>query len=132
MKILFSISLSFIILFQSFGIGLVDITEITEFVNHAKYHSERFGDNFFVFVSKHYGELKADHDRDHKEEKKEHERLPFQHFSHVSSTIAIIINIKKEEFKTLEFPEFRKHVSHYKAPSSSIHLKGLFQPPRFS
>ena len=132
MKFLFSISLSFVILVQSFGIGLVDITEITEFVNHARYHSERFGDNFFVFISKHYGELKSKHDRDHKEERKEHRRLPFQHFSHVSSTIAVIINTKKEEFKTLEFPEFETHVFHYKAPFSAKHLKGLFQPPRFS
>jgi hypothetical protein len=129
---LFSISLSFIILVQSLGIGLADVAQIDEFIEHAQFHSEQYGDNVLVFISKHYGELKADHDRDHQEEKEDHEELPFQHQSHISSITAFVLNTPREEFKTPEFPEFKTHNFYYQAPSSSLHSEGLFQPPRLS
>ena len=62
---LFSISLSFLILLQSFGISFNDLSQIDEFIEHAQFHSEQYGDNVFVFISKHYGELKTDHDKEH-------------------------------------------------------------------
>lgn len=129
---LFSISFSFIILIQGFGISLGEITQIDEFIEHAQFHSEQYGDNVFVFISKHYGELKTDHDREHQEEKEDHKQLPFQHQSHISSITAFVLNTQKEEFKTPEFSEFHTHNFYYQAPSSSLHLKGLFQPPRLS
>ncbi|MFD1063128.1 hypothetical protein ACFQ1Q_07705 [Winogradskyella litorisediminis] len=130
MSRLFSISLSFVILIQSFGIGLADLTQIDEFIEHAQFHSEQYGDNVFVFISKHYGELKAEHNKEHQEEKEDHEQLPFQHQTHISSITACVLDSKKDEFKTPEFSEFRTHNFYYKEPSSSLHLEGLFQPPR--
>lgn len=132
MKLLFSISFSFLILIQSIGLGVNDIAQIDEFIEHAQYHNEQFGDNIFVFISKHYGELKADHAKNHQEEKKDHEQLPFQHCSHISSVVAFFSSINKEEFKIIEFSEFKTHKFHYQAPSSSLHSEGLFQPPRQS
>lgn len=132
MKFLFSISLSLVILIQSFGIGFNDIAQIDEFIEHVQFHSEQYGDNVLVFISKHYGELKADHDRNHQEEKEDHEQLPFQHQIHSSSITAFVLNTKKEELKTVEFSEFKTHNFYYQAPTSSLHLEGLFQPPRHS
>ena len=132
MSKLFSISLSFVILLQSFGFHITDAVQIADFIEHSQFHSEQYGDNVFVFISKHYGELKANHDKEHQEEKEDHEQLPFQHQYHSSSSMVFIFNTQKLEFKTPEFSECNTHNFHYKAPSSSLHLEGLFQPPRLS
>ena len=101
--------------------SISDISQIDEFIEHAQFHSEQYGDNVFVFISKHYGELKKDH-----------EQLPFQHQSSISTVIAFIFNSPKEDFKIAEFSEFRTHNFFYQEPTSSLHSKGLFQPPRQS
>lgn len=134
MKKLFSILFSIIILIQSFGINLNDLSQIGEFIGHAQFHNEQYGDNVIVFISKHYGELKADHNRDHQEEKEDHERLPFNHShcSHTSSITAFVLNMGKDDFKTFEFLEFKEHTFFYQAPSSSLHSEGILQPPRQS
>ena len=129
---LFSIALSLIVLIQSSGICFDDMVQIDEFIEHAQFHSEQYGDNVIVFISKHYGELKADHDKEHQEEKEDHEKLPFQHQSHMSSIMAFTLNTQKEDFIALEFPEFNTHNFYYQAPSSLLHSEALFQPPRLS
>ena len=92
--------------------SISDISQIDEFIEHAQFHSEQYGDNVFVFISKHYGELKKDHN--------------------ISTVIAFIFNSPKEDFKIAEFSEFRTHNFFYQEPTSSLHSKGLFQPPRQS
>ncbi|GHC50691.1 hypothetical protein [Ulvibacter litoralis] len=129
---LFSISFSFLILLQSIGLSFADIARIDELVEHAQYHNEQFGDNIAVFLAKHYGELKAEHHKEHHEEKEDHEQLPFQHQTNVSSMASFVLNCAKNEFKTPDFSESRTHNFFYQEPSSSLHLKGLFQPPRQS
>ncbi|MDO6517964.1 hypothetical protein [Zobellia uliginosa] len=132
MSRLVSISLSFVILLQSFGISLYDISQIDKFIEHAQFHSEQYGDNVFVFISKHYGELKAIHNKEHQEEKEDHEQLPFQQQSHFSSLSALVLNSQKEDFKSVEIPEYKSHNFFYQAPSSSLHSEGILQPPRHS
>ena len=127
---LFSISLSLIILIQSFGFCLDDIVQIDEFIEHAQYHSEQYGDNVFVFISKHYGELKADHEKEHQEEKEDHEKLPFQHQSHITLIAVVSLNSNKKELKTPEFIKFNSNNFHYQAPFSTLHIEGLLQPPK--
>jgi hypothetical protein len=118
---------------QSFGLSFIsDIAQIDEFVEHAEFHNEQYGDNIAVFIAKHYGELKTAHNKEHEEEKKDHEELPFQHQSHIFSSTAFVMNTTKDEFKTPEYLEFRTHNFFYQEPSSSLHLEGLFQPPRQS
>ncbi|MDN3664113.1 hypothetical protein QWY92_01615 [Algibacter miyuki] len=129
---LFSITLSFIILMQSFGASISDIAQIDEFIEHAQFHSQQYGDNVFVFISKHYGKLKLNHDKEHQEEKEDHEHLPFHHQSHASLVLAFVLNTDKSELNTVEFLESNTHKFYYQAPSSSLHLEGLFQPPRLS
>lgn len=119
---------------QSFGINLNDLSQIDELIEHAQFHNEQYGDNVIVFISKHYGELKADHDREHQDEKEEHEKLPFNHnnCSHTSSITAFVLDADKDDFKAFEFLEFKEHTFFYQAPSSSLHSEGILQPPRHS
>ena len=62
---LFSIVLASFILVQSFNIHLGDILKFDMLLDHAKMHKSKYGDNFFVFLSKHYGELKESHKKQH-------------------------------------------------------------------
>ncbi|HIB48937.1 MAG TPA: hypothetical protein EYN07_01265 [Flavobacteriaceae bacterium] len=132
---LFSISFSFLILLQSFGISFSDVAQLDEFIEHAQFHSEQYGDNVFVFISKHYGELKANHHKEHEEEKEDHEELPFNHSScfHITSLPAFVLNTIKVEISAPDFLDRTdKPNFHYQAPTSSFHSLGLLQPPRHS
>lgn len=128
----FSISISFIILLQSLGITIHDIAQLDDFIEHASFHKKQYGDNVLVFISKHYGELKASHEREHHEEKQEHEQLPFHHQSHVCSISVFILNNKIEVIDVVEFSDFKSHNFIYQEPSSSLIKESPFQPPRLS
>lgn len=134
MNRLFSIALSFTILLQSLGFQLMDIAQFDELIEHAQYHNQQYGDSILVFISKHYGELKSDHVKQHQEEQKDHEKLPFNHSScsHSTSISAFVFNTFKHEFNYSDFSENIEANYHYHAPNSSLHDKGLLQPPRLS
>lgn len=117
---------------QSHGLNFNDITQIDEFIEHAQFHSEQYEDNVFVFISKHYGDLKAGHNKEHEEEKEDHEELPFHHRSHISSITVFVVNNLKIELNTPVFTAFSTHTFFYQESLSSLHLEGLFQPPRQS
>lgn len=101
-------------------------------VQHAKHHSEKHGDDFFTFMQKHYGSLKAEHEENDKEDRHDHEKLPFQHISchHVIADIVIVpleIPILKKEISTQE-----THSYHYQNLYSSLEKVSIFQPPQFA
>lgn len=126
--------MSFVILIQTFGISIYDISQFDTFLEHAQFHSEQYGDNVFVFISKHYGELKADHEKEHQEEKKDHEQLPFHHnaCSHFSFITDFVLILYKEGLKTTRFSEKTETNFYYQVSYSSQHSEGLFQPPQYS
>lgn len=130
MSQLYSILLSIIILTQSMGISINDMVQIDEFIEHAQFHSEEHGDNFLDFVSKHYGSLKADHEKLHQDEQEDHEELPFQHHSHLSSISIFILNAEKGYVHLPDLVEFEDHNFYYQEPFSTLHSQGLIQPPR--
>jgi hypothetical protein len=132
MKTLFAISFSLLIVFQSVGLGMQDIFLLGRFVEHAEYHAENYGDDFFTFFEKHYGALKADHQKNHKEEEKEHEELPFQHISchHVLTDVVLEpfeIPIIRDEINS-----FPSHTFYYQNFYSSLEKFCIFQPPKFA
>lgn len=131
---LLSISISFIILIQSFGISFYDLLRLDAFIEHAQFHSEQHGDTVFVFISKHYGELKLNHEEKEHEEKEEHEQLPFNHnnCTHILSMASFILNTFKSELKIFDFPEDIEANFFYHESRSSLHKLGLFQPPQHS
>lgn len=130
MKSLITISLSFLVLFQSVGISSSDILTLTDLAEHAKYHSEEYGDDFFTFFEKHYGALKTEHQKNHKEEKSEHEKLPFQHnnFNHSLSKIIVMgsgFYLEKPLLTLTSNPHF-----YYQNLYSYLEKPSVFQPPR--
>ncbi|MBK5214320.1 MAG: hypothetical protein JJE55_11745 [Flavobacteriaceae bacterium] len=132
MKTLIAISLSFLVFFQSAGLGVTDIFLFGRFVEHAEYHSENYGDDFFTFYEKHYGSLKAEHQKNYNEEKQEHEELPFQHISchHVLTDVVLV----PYEIPILRGEIFiqHSHTFYYQNLYSSLEKVSIFQPPKFA
>jgi len=91
MKTLLAISLSFLVFLQGVGIGVSDILVRDELIEHLEYHAETHGDNFLTFFEKHYGSLKAEHQKNDSEEQPDHEKLPFQHTSSNHLVIDVVL-----------------------------------------
>jgi len=127
---LFSILTSCLILIQSLNIDFKDIVQLDELIEHSKFHSDTYGDNFFSFIAKHYGELKQTHSKQHQEEKKEHEQLPFNHQSCAHTSLASVLiqtNIhllKNEPIITNNF--------YYQELYSLFEKTSVFQPPKYA
>lgn len=131
MKFFISIVLSTILLVPGMHFGLSDILKTGKLLEHARFHSQEHGDNFVVFIAKHYGDLKEQHEQQHEEEKKEHEKLP------VRGEITTGINLFVPIFSG--FPSFKSpvisssaSVFFYKAIYSSPGATAIFQPPRLA
>lgn len=129
MSKLFTISLSLMILLQSAGIGANDILQIDELIEHAQFHKEAYGDSFFVFLSKHYGDQKTEHSENHQEEQKDHDQLPFQYQGQILSVVALIV-AENNNLNTLEITDSSESNFHYASSFSTLHKKGLLQPPK--
>lgn len=128
---LVSVMISLLILVQGLNIHGSDIAELDELIEHAQFHSQEYGDNFFVFVSKHYGELKAEHNQKHQEEKEDHEQLPFQHQCHSASFSVFVLHTMEGISLNTEFAQLHRQPNFlYLATYSSFEKDGPFQPPR--
>jgi len=129
MSKVFSIGISLLILFQSLNIHFL---KLTEFIEHTKLHKERYGDNFFVFLSKHYGDLEKSHEQQHKEEEKERKSNPLQHDcnSQIQTTFVLVtapfsIEVQKKIIeKSTNF--------YYNDKFSMFEKQKIFQPPRLA
>lgn len=132
MKFLISISLSAILLLQGFNFGLPDLIKLGDLLEHANFHAESYGDSFTVFLSKHYGELKEQHNREHQEEEKEHEKLPFNNQANSHSFTVFVLTTAY--FPALKFSAISSSSSFffYEDSYSSPGESGIFQPPRLA
>ncbi|XLS30286.1 hypothetical protein ACJD0Z_05510 [Flavobacteriaceae bacterium M23B6Z8] len=125
--------MSILLLLQSSNIHFIDLTRVDEFIAHAQFHKDQYGDTIMVFISKHYGDLKKDHSQLHQEEKSDHEQLPFEHnCQQVATTSAFVLNNFQTSLKITFFKVTQEANFYYQAASSSLHSSGILQPPRFS
>ena len=127
---LFSILLSALVLIQSFNIEADDLMQLDELVEHAQFHKQQYGDTFFDFLSKHYGELKAEHSKNHQEEQSEHEQLPFQCQGHSSTFIAFLQFNSTNHSSGFEVLNSSETNFIYLNLYASLHDEELLQPPR--
>lgn len=132
MKTLVTISLSFLVFFQSVGMGMTDIFMLTDLVEHAKFHSEKYGDDFFTFIEKHYGSLKSEHEESQQGERHAHDKLPFQHNNckHLLTEV-VVINYKFTFEKSETYYPTKQHFF-YKNLYTFLERVSIFQPPRMA
>ncbi len=112
------------------NIQIENIFQLDELVEHAYFHKETHGDDFFTFLSKHYGELKSEHDKNHQDEEKDHKELPFQNsvFSFAFFE-KMILHIHECVNPSLVLKE-RKSIFFYQNLIAGEFKTGVFQPPK--
>lgn len=125
-----SIAVSLLILVQSFNVHIDDIVELDELIEHAQFHSAEYGDDFLVFISKHYGDLKAEHTEKHQEEQGQHEQLPFQHQCQTALHTAFVLNQTPAYPLEIDLVVSLDSNYFYQISYHSLAQEGLFQPPR--
>lgn len=126
---LFSILLSSFILFQSLNIHFNDLCKLNELVEHIQYHADNYGDDIFTFFSKHYGELKENHSKNH--QKEDHNQLPFdQDYSINHLTVYILFKIKFTDLQ--ELFTYQNARFFYQENYASLDETDIFQPPQIA
>lgn len=127
-----SFILAFILILQSIGLQCNDLLQIGEFIEHAKYHHDRYSDNLFEFVAKHYGNLKEEHHKSHHEESPAHEKLPFQNTIQIVIVAIPVLNDSQMHLTNrFEFSEYKSHIFFYQESFSLAYLDSILQPPKF-
>ena len=125
MKVLFSISLSVLLLLQTVNFGAADLLRLDGLVEHVQRHSEIYGDSFFDFLTKHYGSSKKDHLTAHEG----HEDLPFNHDA-AKATINIYVVGESQIFELTTPPVLHPKVTYFYTNSyTSQTPHKIFQPP---
>lgn len=117
-------------LFQGANLHIEDVLELNEFVEHAQLHQERYGDGFFVFVSKHYGSLKKSHEKQHNEEEKEHQHQPLNHDCNSQIQTAIVLNIVPFSIENTNLFKGTTPNFYYQDKFSTFEKQRVFQPPK--
>ncbi|MDG1571263.1 hypothetical protein OZ410_02985 [Robiginitalea sp. M366] len=128
---LWSFLLSTVMLLQGLHWSLPDLAQLDDLLEHARYHKETFGDNFLTFVSKHYGDQKADHSQKHQEEQEQHDQLPFQHALHAGACPVFLMKNPGFVLTPQEDPDTESLRNfYYLLTGSAGYQTGIFQPPR--
>ena len=121
---------SFLILVQSFNINIEDISKFNTLLEHASYHQEMYGDNFFQFLSEQYGEQMASHENQHEE----HEDLTFKDehhlFTHINSAFTLSPKTTYA-FSNQLLTEVSLNFI-YKETVSLFEKPSVFQPPKLA
>ncbi|NND14830.1 MAG: hypothetical protein HKN89_00730 [Eudoraea sp.] len=126
-----AIQIAFLILIQGVSFNFGDLVQFDELLEHAQFHKEAYGDNFLVFLSKHYGELQTEHNEKHQEEESEHQQLPLNQNSSSHLLISpFIINHQLIADLSLDNSSHKETNFYYHFSKSSLHALGIFEPPR--
>lgn len=126
-----SILLSSLMLLQSLHLGISDLIQFDELLEHARYHQQEFGDSFLTFLSKHYGDQKEEHQQKHQEEKPDHEQLPFQQTpQQISGSTPFYVPGHLLWDHLQENRETQSHNFYYLSGWPEVYTDGIFQPPR--
>ena len=130
MRKLLAIGSALLIFLQSVNIHFDDLLEMESLVTHYQFHAGEYGDNFMVFLSKHYGKLKASHEENHREELPDHEQLPFQSQTHCTQMHVFVAEASQEIQSGSDGPVYVTDNFHYQISYSSVWGDGPFQPPK--
>lgn len=125
-----SLILSFFIFFQSINIHFIDVFNLPELLEHASYHKEKYGDNFFQFLSKHYGSLKQLHDVTSSDEQEHHKKLPFNHTLHNVQITSYVPNAFYDMEKWHMFFSYTCRFSYMHSLYEYLQVLAVFQPPK--
>lgn len=131
MQKIFTSLVAVLLLTQSFNVSFGDFLHLQDLVSHYNYHQKTFGDDVYTFVNKHYGELKEQHNKEHQEEREDHEKLPFEHHHSCVHTVIAFLNKNDAllEPKTVPADQLSSNFEYHNAYSYAV-VFSIFQPPK--
>ena len=130
MKILFSISMSFLFFFQGISIDMDfcgPIKEISSIITHYQDHKV-YGDSFLEYVVEDYIDNDAKNEGHHNNPDKENTPV-HSHNQCCHPLVLIIANNNSALTNRLKFEE-KKQFNLHKVNFTSRYLESLFQPPK--
>ncbi len=99
-----------------------------EYAVDYRLHKEKYGDDIFTFVAKHFGSLKKYHSEEHKKDQQEHNNkhkhcIFHLHLDHyfLNSSLAIAIHPL----------DFSKQIFYYRENFTSSYFRFIIDPPDF-
>lgn len=110
------------------NIHLGDIAKLDDFLEHASFHQEEYGDDWLAFFQKHLGSESEKHL--HQEHQEEHEKLP--HHDHLCSSVlpVVILEEKGQDLSlSIQVPDQKQSFT-YIENYSFLSQIDIFQPPR--
>lgn len=126
-----SIYLAILVLAQSFNLHSGDFLKLDTLMSHLEFHQEKYGDDIFTFISKHYGDKKSSHDEEPKEGE-DHQRLPFNHNICSDSGQILLIQFDKLSFQLPTNDLNSKIDFYYQNSYTFLENTDVFQPPKFA
>jgi len=124
--------LSGLFLIQSVNIHFEDVLAFNELLEHAEMHQNRYGDDFLVFISKHYGSLKDAHKLQHEQEEKGRQHQPIEHDCNTQIQTALEWQyIAYSVIKVIHQIEVNPNF-YYQDQFSTFEKESIFQPPKFT
>ncbi|WP_252734521.1 hypothetical protein [Arenibacter algicola] len=130
MKVLVSISMSFIFLLQGVAMDMdlcSQIEKISNFVNHYQDHKEYDGDSFFDYVIEDY--FNDDGDKEGHHDGPDQDNAPSHNQHQCCHPIVFVPSSNTVTIKRW-FSEDNKLYNDYTSHFDSRYLESLFQPPR--
>jgi len=122
--------LAALILFQGIFVNTDIIFETSELIEDYQLHKVKYGDNLSTFISKHFGDLKESHKKQHQKEHEQHQH-PVQNNTgtyQIDFTFSASFVVMKNEIEiTLSTSNF-----HYADLFSTFEKEKIFQPPRLA
>ncbi|MEX2380166.1 MAG: hypothetical protein WD530_05450 [Vicingaceae bacterium] len=113
---------------QSINLHLNDFLRLGDLIEHANYHADEFGDDWWSFFQKHYGEDSRNHIQN--QHKEEHQKLP-KHDHVCSGSLAVFVLTNKLNISLKAgYSPSSKTVFFYQNHYSSIEAVDIFQPPK--
>jgi len=122
--------LASLILFQGMFANTDIIFEISELTEDYQLHKKKYGDNLTTFISKHFGDLKESHKKQHQEEHKHHKH-PVQN---TGSSLQVDFTLLALSFTDKSIIEYDASASNfnYLDLHSTFEKQKIFQPPRIA
>lgn len=134
MKKVIAIFIAILFLLQSSQICFEDFQRIDALVQDAQLHQTKYGDDFFTFLSKHYGELKESHKEQHQQEEQEHghKHPPLSGDCHTQVQPVVVWQVQIPFLEVIYHQIEVTQNFHYLDLHSTFEKPSFFQPPRFA
>ncbi len=118
-----------LIFIQSFGTQNFILNFMHDFNFEYRLHTQKFNDNIFQFISKHYGSLRQAHAAERKKEQQKHQNKHKHCFFHIHVDQYFLNSGLAFTFHPVDFS---KQIFYYRENFTSPYFRSVIDPPDFS